>query len=385
VPKLMEIRSREARGAESRGSGRSTARRWIDDRSSREAKAGSIVFHAGGSSFDAIGGGEYQLVQTGRGLEKLGFDVTLWNRPIDRDASDRIKNVRLVHLFGMSRSGLEFARLAERAGVPVVLSPICWVEPRAMTTDQIYLQYLKVKWGLRRIFPKLPAMRRDMLRIADAILPNTNAERDQLVKLFGADRSRTAVVPNGVELRFASADPALFRSIYGEEPFVLFVGRIEPRKNLHRLIKACRKLAAPLVVIGAAPRGRECYEAECRRLAAGRATWLGEIGHDDPLLESAYAAARVTAAPSWFETPGLAALEGGIAGSAVVVTRNGGTSEYFGEHAEYVDPASMKSIESAIGRAFGEGADRALASRIASRFTWEIAVERTREAYERTA
>lgn len=368
-----------------RSADRSAARRWIEDRSRREAKRGSIVFHAGGSSFEAIGGGEYQLAQTGRGLEALGLDVTLWNRPIDRGAADQIKNARLVHLFGMSSGGLEFARVAKSKGVPVVLSPICWVEPRAMTEMFLYQQYLKIKWGARRFFPKLPAMRRDLLRIADAILPNTHAECDQLIKLFAADRSRTVIVPNGVEPRFASADPALFRSIYGDAPFVLFVGRIEPRKNLHSLIQACRSLSVSLVVIGAAPRGRADYEALCRRLAGKCATWTGEVEHDDPLLESAYAAARVTALPSWFETPGLAALEGGLAGSAVVVTRNGGTREYFGDHAEYVDPGSVNSIKTAIAKAWREGPDRALARRIASRFTWETAVERTREAYDRTA
>ena len=42
--------------------------------------------------------------------------------------------------------------------------------------------------------------------------------------------------------------------------------------------------------------------------------WLGASDHDDPLLASAYAAARVFALPSWFETPGLAALEAALAG-----------------------------------------------------------------------
>ena len=382
---LMDINITGHKEIVARSADRSAVRRWIEDRSRREAEGGTIVFHAGGSSFDSIGGGEYQLVQTGRGLEALGLDVTLWNRPIDRFAGDRIKKARLVHLFGMSHGGLEFARVAKSKGVPVVLSPICWVEPRAMTEMFLHQQFLKIKWGARRFFPQLPAMRRDLLRIADAILPNTHAECEQLIKLFAADRSRTAVVRNGVEPRFGSADPALFRSIYGKAPFVLFVGRIEPRKNLHSLIKACRSLSASLVVIGAAPRGRADYEAECRRLAGKCATWLGAIEHDDPLLESAYAAARVTALPSWFETPGLAALEGGIAGSAVVVTRNGGTREYFGDHAEYIDPGSVNSIKSAVAKALSEGPDPALARRIALRYMWETAVERTREAYDRTA
>ena len=54
----------------------------------------------------------------------------------------------------------------------------------------------------------------------------------------------------------------------------------------------------------------------------GRAasSWLGRLDHHDPLLASAYAAARVFALPSWFETPGLAALEAALAGCSVAIT-----------------------------------------------------------------
>ena len=45
---------------------------------------------------------------------------------------DRIGDYRLVHLFGMSREGLELAKVARRRGVPVVLSPICWLERKAL-------------------------------------------------------------------------------------------------------------------------------------------------------------------------------------------------------------------------------------------------------------
>ena len=48
-------------------------------------------------------------------------------------------------------------------------------------------------------------------------------------------------------------------------------------------------------------------------------------------LASAYAAARVFALPSWFETPGLAALEAGLAGCAVAITPYGSTRDYFGD------------------------------------------------------
>ena len=77
---------------------------------------------------------------------------------------------------------------------------------------------------------------------------------------------------------------------------------------------------------------------ECRRAGEGLVAWLGRLDHDDPLLASAYAAARVFALPSWFETPGLAALEAALAGCAVVITPYGSTREYFGGLVAYARP-----------------------------------------------
>lgn len=72
--------------------------------------------------------------------------------------------------------------------------------------------------------------------------------------------------------------------------------------------------------------------------------FLGHIDHHDPLLASAYAAARVLAMPSLFESPGLVALDAAMAGTPVVATMFGNTRDYFLYHVEYVDPRSVQSI-----------------------------------------
>ena len=236
--------------------------------------AGAVFLHAPSFAFQAPGGGENQLIQTGMHLEDLGVPVRLFS-----PWTDRLETARLLHLFGMSREGLELARVAQARRVPVVLSPICWYEPRALAA----LEHGPVRklaslaaWGLRSLAPAVPSWRRELLRLADLVLPNSRSEANQLIRLFGVPSERIRVVPNGVLPSVASASPELFHSRWGAEPFVLFVGRIEPRKNTLGLIKALRGLGLPLVVIGEAPPGCEDYERECRR--AGAAVSRGWAG-----------------------------------------------------------------------------------------------------------
>ena len=106
-----------------------------------------------------------------------------------------------------------------RGRVPVVLSPICWFEPRALAalarTGAAAALDL-AKWASRRAVPRLPGWRRELLRLADAILPNSRAEADQLVRLFGADRAQD---PRRAQRRRSAVrprrSPDLFREPYG--------------------------------------------------------------------------------------------------------------------------------------------------------------------------
>ena len=224
-----------------------------------------------------------------------------------------------------------------------------------------------------------------MLTAADAVLPNSEAEARQLVRLFGLDPRAIHVVPNGVRPEFALASASSFRSRYGSGDFVLYVGRVEPRKNVLGLIEGLRTTGLPLVVIGEPPPGHEGYARRCRRAGRGFVRWLGRLEHDDALLGSAYAAARVLALPSWFETPGLAALEAALAGCAVVVTPFGCTREYFGDRVEYARPDRPAEIGRAILRAWRDGPHSGLAAHVTSHYLWSHVARRTAEVYDQVA
>ncbi len=148
------------------------------------------------------------------------------------------------------------------------------------------------------------------------------------------------------------------------------------------LVEGVKLAGLPLVVIGDALPGYEAYAGDCKRAGAGFTRWLPRVNHDDPLLESAYAAARVLALPSWFETPGLVALEAAMAGTAVVVTPHGCTREYFGDRVGYARPDRPGEIARAVSEAWQTGPDPGLSAHVGRHYPWSEVARRTAEVYE---
>lgn len=315
------------------------------------------------------GGAEVQAEMTGAMLQKLGVQVE-YLCPQTRAIGD------LVHAFGPYESFGPVQRYCRLHQVPFVLSTISYKH---------YQSPLGVLRDLIRTVRHRHPMRtrKHLFHSADLLLPNTEAERDYCMKVFGADPRKLLVIPNGVERRFQHGDPQLFRERFGiHEPFVLNVGRVENRKNQLRLIKALRGSGIRLVIIGKPV--NESYTRQCREAADGNVTFLPPLPHDEPLLQSAYAAARVFAMPSLLETPGIAALEAALAGARIVITPIGGPREYFGDAARYVDPHSVDDIRNAVVAAWEDQSYRAekLQTRVREEYSWESVAAKTLSAYE---
>jgi glycosyltransferase involved in cell wall biosynthesis len=315
-----------------------------------------------------------------RSLGEIGLEARPW-RPWEEplNAGD------CLHLFGSEPEHLPLVRWAKRQGIPVVLSTIawfdlasCWCEPwplaRRLTACGKFLT--------RSAFPGFDSWRRRLYHAVDLLLPNSQAEAEQLTRYFGVTPRRIRVVPNGAETRFADASPEPFARLVGHRDFILCAGRIEPRKNQLGLIKALSACDVHLVVLGDVVPGHEAYLAACRRAAAPQVRFAGRLDHDDPLLASAYAACGCLVLAGWYETPGLAALEAGMSGTPLVLPRGGCAREYFGEHAAYVAPNDLSSMRRAVHAALAKGRSRQLAELVRRNFSWRSAALATREAYE---
>lgn len=360
-----------------------SASAWLARRAEGPMVPGSVLLQASPAVFQAPGGGEMQLMQTGRHLEARGVAV----RPMN-PWTDRLEDARLLHLFGMAPDGLALARVARERRVPIVLSPICWFEPRALAAlagGAARGALDLALWTARRVTRWRVGWRAELLALADRLLPNSETEAEQLVRLFGVDRRRVAVVPNGVDERFAQAEAATFREDFGAEEFVLYVGRVEPRKNVLGLVRAAVRTGLRLVVIGDAVPGQAAYRRTCERAGGRLVSWWPRMDHDDPRLASAYAAARVFALPSWFETPGLAALEAALAGGRLVLTPYGSTREYFGTMAVYARPGRPAELADRLTHAWQAPAHPGLMRHVRERYTWPVVARRTAEAYAHVA
>jgi glycosyltransferase involved in cell wall biosynthesis len=319
-----------------------------------------VLFNTYPVAFDCPGGGEIQLLKCREALEAAGTRVSLFDvwQP-------QFGQVDLVHYFSVQGGSMNFCSHVKRRGLPLLISPILWL------TDEN-----------RGRFPL--AEIRDLLHIADRVLPNSQLEAQQLSDFFEVDPERFTVIPNGIDATFAESDnPNLFRSRFGlQQPFILCVANIEPRKNQHRLIHAAAKLDLDLVFIGHV-RDQTYYE-QCTALDYPRLHYVGHIPHRDMLLRSAYAACDVFALPSTLETPGLAALEAAAQGAPLVVTAVGSTREYFGEWARYVAPDDCDALADALQQQLTAPRSGQLRQHVLNNYMWSAAAAALNEAYRHT-
>ena len=322
------------------------------------------------------GGVRTQVMQTSSHLKDLGVEVqfiSTWDDSIDVD---------LVHVFGAGPDTLGIIKSVKSLGIKTVLSPV-FFSTRSASAISLSLKAEKFLSmfgaGIRSDF----GIKADACNSVDLVLPNTLEEAHLIIKGFGVPASKVHVVPNGVETRFMDATPDLFVEKYGLKDFVLFAGQAgAPRKNVIKLLEAAKELDAPIVIIGSFYEDQ--YGQKCRFLAeeAGDVTLIETLQHDSELLASAYAACHTFVLPSFYETPGIAAMEAALTGANVVITQHGGTKEYFGTDAEYLDPGSITSVAAAIKNSLVRNKNEALKTRIFENYTWDRVAEKTLKQYQ---
>jgi len=235
------------------------------------------------------------------------------------------------------------------------------------------------------IFPGANAMLREIISLADHVICLSVEEMQRISKCLGISNRPFSLVRNGADYdAFSNASPEWFISTYGLKDFVLCVGRIESRKNQAMLLYGLRDSGIPIVCVG--QNGEPDYEQICRALAPPGTLFIPQLNRGE--LASAFAAAKVCALPSWAEGASLSNLEAAAARCPLVVSNRSSEFEYFGDSVRYCDPASWRSIATAVREAVAaydseKGKREELRKNLMSTCTWEAAAEATLKAYER--
>lgn len=318
---------------------------------------------------NSVAGDGIQIIKTKEYLQRLQVEADISSNP----EADLAK-YDLVHLFNLMpvEEILPLYHNVLHQKKKIVLSPIYW-DPTEFLQQSKQMDSLGLWWQ------KTMPVREEILRGVDLLLPNSELELAVLKKQFQS-LPMAAVIVNGVDRSFSLAKPNRFVGRYQWKDFLLSVGRICRRKNQLAIIKAARALKLPLILIG--PLNDGPYYQECRRAAAGhKVLFIDCLSQQD--LIAAYAAARVHALVSWYDTPGLVTLEAALAGCTIVTTDRGSAKEYLGDLAFYCNPDSSESIRKAIEDAWLAEKTFQLKNHILKNYTWERTAEQTLKAYQR--
>lgn len=251
--------------------------------------------------------------------------------------------------------------------------------PQFLTAESHRYYNRQIEWAVRR---------------ADHILADSHATKSDLALLLNVPSERVTVVHLAADPAFHALPEAKAREIaarYGLEPgYLLFVGTLEPRKNLPGLLQAYRLLldegaaSVPLVLIGG--QGwlyNEVFEHVEALDLGGWVHFLHNVPDAD--LPGLYSAARVLATPSFYEGFGLPALEAMACGTPAVVADRASLPEVVGEAGLLVNPDDPEDIAQALARALTDEPLRARMRELglaqAARFTWEETARQTLAVY----
>jgi glycosyltransferase involved in cell wall biosynthesis len=275
---------------------------------------------------------------------------------------------------------------------PAFVGPLASACPFVVTIHD--LSFLFFPQGFRtlnrsylRIFTRISVSR------ARRVIAVSESTKRDLVQHYGLPPARIDVVHNGVDGSFEPlpADQVdTFRKKRGlPERFILFVGTLEPRKNVVRLVEAYARLPKerpPLMLVGG--KGWLYDEIFARVEALNLSSEVHFVGYvPAEELPFWYNAAVLFAYPSLYEGFGLPPLEAMACGTAVVASTSSSLPEVIGQAGLLVDPADTEALAASMEQVLsGKGIQeqmQAAGLAQAQSFSWEKTAQRTVHSYQR--
>jgi len=257
--------------------------------------------------------------------------------------------------------------------------------------DLSFLFYPQSFRPVNRLYLKLFA--RLSARRARRVVAVSESTKHDAVKQYGIAADKVDVVHNGVDPAFRpfpAEQVSAFRADRGlPERFILFVGTLEPRKNIARLIQAYAQLPGarpPLFFVGGKGWFYDEIFALVERLNLGAEVhFAGYVSTED--LPWWYNAAQVFVYPSLYEGFGLPPLEAMACGTPVISSTASSLPEVVGQAGLLVDPTDTEGLAAAMQRCLADANLRAQMRTMglarAAGFSWRETARHTVDSYRR--
>lgn len=319
------------------------------------------------------GGLQIQIEETARGLAQRGVEVIFYD-----PWRNQIPDVDVCHVFSIDGAVVQHLERAALMKKPIVISPVF-----SAFAHGALLTSLKV-----RLSAFIPGMYSDlkrakrMMELASRIIALNPQEESLIRMVFPSSSKNVGIVPNGIDLRFTKGDPKVFRDRYGLDNFVLTVGSIEPNKNQLSLIQAMKRHNFHLVIIGKVNEKYKSYWELCRKEGDhGKVLFVGELLHDDPLLASAYAAAKLFVLPSVSEVMPLSLYEAALSGCNVIASSSFPLQGQLEKHVMRFSPRKVSALTSAIEKGMEAGPNQGLMEAVSAMPSWVEVSGRIQQIY----
>lgn len=270
--------------------------------------------------------------------------------------------------------------------------------------DMGYMHFPEAHTKAHRLYLRLSTLW--SARVARHVIAISAATRDDVMRYARIPTEKITVIHHGVGKRFRPAEPKTIAETLGRyriaAPYLLFVGTVQPRKNLERVIEAFARLVqnsgfrvqnesaelqsaiSDLQFVVAGKRGWLTDAIERKAAVLGIAERVKFVGYvPDPDVPALLSGALAFVFPSLYEGFGMPVLEAMACGTPVITSTSSSLPEVAGNAALLVDPLDLKAIAEAM-RKLTIDAElrqnlRAKGRAQAARFTWETCAAATLE------
>ena len=320
------------------------------------------------------GGVQSRLRSIANKLKNKGENVELFN-----EFTTDINQFDIIHFFKLEPENYALLKCAKSNGLKVVISSVIGLSDSNGKKLRLFQK-------IRRIMPFATTMEQSVnsLELADLIIAETEAEKLFIVRNYNIRSDKIVIIPNGVDY-VDYKGKEIFKAIGGEKRYILQVGRFDKNKNQLNVINAMKETGIDIVFIGGKDHSeKDNYYQRCIDAAGGASNihFLGWLDANSDLMKSAYANADTLILPSYQETFGMVAIEGGVAGAKLALSNTLPILGYsiFDECATF-HPGNIGDIKKTLIETFRKDKSYDFTTRFRQAFSWNSIIDEHMKYY----